>query len=295
MKTFSRACWLSLLLPLLVAGEARGADAPAAESAKGWRYADIRRIPVVEARQGVAADGAFIYAISNHALGKYRKDTYERVGEWECPEGDPLIHLNAGIVYQGRLYCAHSNYPGVPNLSSVEIWDPVTMRHVGSHSFGRAEGSFTWLDRRDGHWVACFVHYAKKGGEPDRGPAWTRLVEFDDEWRQTGAWAFPEDLMNKLGARGYSVSGGAFGPGGYLFVTGHDDAALYVLAIPDAGPTLRWVATVPITAHGQAFAWDPNEAGLLYTVNKQSKEIIVGRVLPPATGASDGETHQSNP
>jgi len=213
MKTFSRACWLSLLLPLLVAGEARGADAPAAESAKGWRYADIRRIPVVEARQGVAADGAFIYAISNHALGKYRKDTYERVGEWECPEGDPLIHLNAGIVYQGRLYCAHSNYPGVPNLSSVEIWDPVTMRHVGSHSFGRAEGSFTWLDRRDGHWVACFVHYAKKGGEPDRGPAWTRLVEFDDEWRQTGAWAFPEDLMNKLGARGYSVSGGAFGPG----------------------------------------------------------------------------------
>ncbi len=259
------------------------AAAPAASvpGANGWHYSDLRKIAAPEARQGVAADNEFLYIISNHALGKYRKDSGERVAGWDCPEGQPLTHLNAGIIYEGRLYCAHSNYPGVPNLSSVEIWDPATMRHIGTHSFGRADGSFTWLDRRHGRWIACFVHYGQRGAEPNRGPEWTQLVEYDDEWRETGGWAFPSDLMSQLSKRGFSVSGGAFGPGGYLFVTGHDDTALYVLEMPEAGPTLRWVATLPITAQGQAFSWDPQDGGVLYTLSKSGREVIIGRVTPP--------------
>ncbi|MDP3069951.1 MAG: hypothetical protein Q8N18_06655 [Opitutaceae bacterium] len=268
---------------LLIATLANAADpippAPAAPPTAGeWRYADLRRIAAPEARQGVAADNEFLYVISNHALGKYRKDTGVRVASWECPLGEPLIHLNAGIVHEGRLYCAHSNYPGVPNLSSVEIWDTATLKHIGTRSFGRADGSFTWLDRRNGRWIACFVHYGGKGGEPGRSPEWTRLVEFDDEWRQTGGWAFPADLTKKLAVRGFSVSGGAFGPDGLLFVTGHDDTALFVLTMPTAGPTLKWVATIPITAQGQAFSWDPRDPTLLYTLSKAGREIIVGRV-----------------
>ena len=267
------------LISSVVSGEEPAASAPPAmPTAGGWHYADIRRIPAPEARQGVAVDEEFLYIISNHALGKYRKDTGVRVASWECPPGEPLTHLNAGIVHEGRLYCAHSNYPGVPNLSSVEIWDTATLRHVGSHSFGRADGSFTWLDRRNGHWVACFAHYTGKGAEPGRGAEWTRLVEFDDEWRQTGGWAFPNDLMQKLAVRGFSVSGGAYGPGGYLFVTGHDDTALYVLTMPEAGPILKWVATLPISAQGQAFSWDPRDPGLLYTLSKAGREVIIGRV-----------------
>ena len=274
---------LRYLALLLFASLARAADpgTPASQPgpvARDWLYADLRRIAAPEARQGVAADSEFLYVISNHALGKYRKETGVRVASWECPLGEPLIHLNAGIIHEGRLYCAHSNYPGVPNLSSVEIWDTATLQHVGTRSFGRADGSFTWLDRRDGRWVACFVHYSGKGGEPGRSPEWTRLVEFDDEWRQTGGWAFPDDLMKKLALRGFSVSGGAFGPDGFLFVTGHDDTALYVLAMPAAGPTLKWVATIPITAQGQAFSWDPRDPTLLYTLSKAGREIIVGRV-----------------
>ena len=249
----------------------------------GWRYIETRRFPAPEARQGVAADDKFLYVIANHALGKYRKDTGERVAGWECPKGEPLTHLNAGIIHKRRLYCAHSNFPGVPMLSSVEIWDTATMKHVGSHSFGRTDGSLTWIDRRNGRWIACFVHYGGKGGEPGRSPEWTRLVEFDDEWRQTGGWAFPADLMVQLGARGFSVSGGAFGPGGLLYVTGHDDTALYVLAMPDAGPTLNWIATIPITAQGQAFAWDPRDRTALYTLSKQGREVIVGRLEPVTT------------
>lgn len=269
----------SLILSVVVsAGEPVAPVAPPMPGANGWHYADIRRIPAPEARQGVTADAEFFYIISNHALGKYRKDTGVRVAGWECPPGEPLTHLNAGIVHEGRLYCAHSNYPGVPNLSSIEIWDTATMKHVGSHSFGRADGSFTWLDRRNGRWVACFAHYTGKGAEPGRGSEWTRLVEFDDEWRQTGGWAFPADLTQKLAVRGYSVSGGAFGPDGLLYVTGHDDTALYALAMPEAGPTLKWVATIPISAQGQAFSWDPRDPSLLYTISKAGREVIVGRM-----------------
>lgn len=285
MKNFPLVS-LSCLVPLMLGAVEPAAPvaAPAAPGAGGWQYADIRRMPAPEARQGVAADNEFLYVISNYALGKYRKDTGKRVAGWECPEGQPLTHLNAGIVRDGRLYCAHSNFPGVPMFSSVEIWDTATMKHVGSRSFGRTDGSLTWIDRRNGRWVACFVHYGRRGGEPGRGPEWTRLVEYDDEWRQTGGWVLPANLVTKLGARGYSCSGGAFGPGGYLFVTGHDDAELYVLALPAAGPMLEWVATIPVSAQGQAFAWDPRDTGLFYSLSKQGREVIVGRVkAPPAS------------
>lgn len=243
--------------------------------------AELRRWPAAEARQGVAADADCFYAIGNHALGRYRKDSGERMASWSCKEGEPLIHLNAGIVHEGRLYCAHSNYPGVPNLSSVEIWDAATLRHVDSHSFGRADGSLTWIDRREGRWLACFVHYAKKGGEPGRGPEWTRLVEYDEQWRETGGWAFPVALVEHIGARGYSVSGGAIGPDGRLYVTGHDEPELYVLAFPEAGPTLRWEGTVAIGTAGQAFGWDPVRPGRIYFISRLTNEVVEAQITLP--------------
>lgn len=265
--------WLVLPLALRAAG-------PGTE---GWRFEELRRLPAAEARQGAAAGGQFVYAINNHALGQYRKETGERTAGWECPEGEPLIHLNAGVVHGGRLYCAHSNYPGVPMLSSVEIWDAATLRHTKSISLGRTDGSLTWIDRHEGRWLACFVHYGKKGGEPGKGPEWTRLAEFDDDWRPTGrGWAFPSELVARLGGRGYSVSGGAFGPGGHLFVTGHDEPELYVLEFPAGGSQLKWIATIPVPIEGQAFGWDPAQAGTIYLLSRKDRQIIVGRILAPA-------------
>lgn len=247
----------------------------------GWSFTELRRVPAAEAKQGAAADATYLFVISNHAIGQYRKTTGERTAGWECPEGEPLIHLNAGIVHEGRLYCAHSNYPGVPNLSSVEIWDAATLRHVGSHSLGRADGSLTWIERRGERWLACFVHYGRKGGEPERGPEWSRIVEYDEQWREIGGWAFPADLVAHVGARGYAFSGGAIGPGGYLYVTGHDQPELYVLAWPEGGPSLRWVATIPIPAEGQAFGWDPVDEGVIYLLSRKGGGIIAGRVALP--------------
>ncbi|MCW5549282.1 MAG: hypothetical protein KIT44_09990 [Opitutaceae bacterium] len=266
-------CYIMLGLVLLQAGAA------ALPGPAGWSFEELRRFKAEEARQGVVADGEFLYVVSNHTLGKYRKATGERLARWECPRGQPLTHLNAGVIHDGRLYCAHSNFPGVPHLSSVEIWDPHTLQHVDSISFGRTDGSLTWFDRRGDRWVVCFVHYGRPGGEPGKGSEWTRLVEFDNDWRPTGrGWAFPQALLDRLGTRGFSVSGGAMGPDDLLFVTGHDETELYLLSFPKAAATLQWVATVPMTAEGQSFAWDPVEPGVIHLIIKNERLVITGRV-----------------
>lgn len=247
----------------------------------GWRYQEERRFPAPEAGQGVVADAEFLYAVNNHTIAKYRKQGGERIALWEGGADGAVHHMNAGVVFKGRLYCAHSNYPTVPMLSSVEIFDTATLQHVGSHSFGRMDGSFTWLDRREGRWIACFVHYGKRGGEPGRGPEWTQIIEFDDEWRRTGGWGLPAEFVEHIGPRGYSVSGGAIGPKGLLYATGHDHPELFVLAFPEAGSVLKWIATIPITTEGQAFGWDPGKPGTLYTIGRKSREVIVGHVTVP--------------
>jgi hypothetical protein len=240
------------------------------------RFTELRRYAAPEARQGVCADAEFFWAIGNTVLAKYRRADGVRVAQWECAEGQPLIHLNAGYLFEGRLYCAHSNYPGVPNLSSIEIFDAQTLRHVGSQSFGRGHGSLTWIDRRGESWFACFVYYAKKGGEPGRGPASSEVVRFDASWRRLEGWVFPPALTERF--NGYGSSGAAFGRDGRLYVTGHDATELYVLEFPSAGSTLRWTETIPVSAEGQAFAWDPSEAGVLWTILKRTREVIVGRL-----------------
>jgi hypothetical protein len=240
------------------------------------RYAEIRRYSAPEARQGVCADASSFWAVNNSALARYRRADGVREAIWECEEGKPLTHLNAAFLFEGRLYCAHSNYPGVPNLSSVEIFDAQTLRPIGSHSFGHGYGSLTWIDRREGAWFACFVFYPQKGAEPNRDPSWSELIKFDAEWRRITAWVFPADLVKRFDR--YSCSGGAFGPDGRIYVTGHDATELYVLEFPIAGSTLRWMETIPISAEGQAFAWDPSERGILWTILKRTREVIVGRV-----------------
>jgi outer membrane protein assembly factor BamB len=104
------------------------------------------------------------------------------------------------------------------------------------------------------------------------------VIKFDADWRRLEAWVFPAGLVERFAS--YSSSGGAFGPDGRLYVTGHDATELYVLEFPEAGSVLRWVETIPISAEGQAFAWDPSERGVLWTILKRTREVIVGRVTP---------------
>jgi hypothetical protein len=43
------------------------------------------------------------------------------------------------VIHGGIFYCAHSNYSGVPIVSSIEMWDAKTLRH-----------STTWIDFSEG-------------------------------------------------------------------------------------------------------------------------------------------------
>jgi len=239
-------------------------------------FTEIRRFESPYARQGPAVDATHIYAVTNHAIGKYEKETGELVDEWVGLETGPISHLNSGVVFEGILYAAHSNYPDVPMLSSIEMWDTETMEHVGSHSFGLRPGSATWIDRRDGLWWVAFANYKGRGGAPGRGPAWTHVVTFDPEWREVGGYTFPDEVVDRFLDR--SNSGGAFGPDGYLYITGHDAPEIYVLDVPQAGSVFELVEIVPVAAEGQGIAWDTWDPGVLYTIVRADEVIVASRM-----------------
>jgi hypothetical protein len=230
-----------------------------------------------EARQAVAASETHVYAIDNYAIGKYDKASGEKVAQWRGEAGKPLIHLNSGIVLDGMLFCAHSNYPAVPMASSIEMFDPETLEHVGSHSFGIAHGSATWIDRRDGKWWVGFAHYEGRDGVPGMGSEWTRIVLFDDRWREVGGYVYPAEVVERFRPR--SNSGAAFGPDGLLYATGHDAAEVYVLRVPRGGSELELVEIVPAPAEGQGIAWDPAEPDVLYTIMRSTREIVAAQLV----------------
>ena len=240
------------------------------------RFEEIRRFKAPEARQGVAVDAQHFYAITNRAIGKYDKKTGALVKRWEGPAGGPIIHLDSGVVLNDRLYCAHSNYDSVPMESSIEIFDTATLEHVGSQSLGIMEGSATWVDRRDGFWWVAFANYAGEGGVPGRGPAWTVLLKFDDEWRRVAGYSYPREIVAKFGEM--SNSGGSWGADGFLYITGHDNAEIYKMALPTAGSALRVIATYPVRAEGQGIAWDPSDPGVMYTILRSSTEVVASRL-----------------
>lgn len=264
---------LTSLALLLLAGAPAAADPPVTTPAEV-----VRRLPADEARQGVAVDADHLYAIDNSRIGKYDRRTGRRVAEWV---GDPALfpHLNSCAVIEARLVCASSNYPATPMTSSVEMFDPETLDHVGTVALGPGTGSLTWVVRKDGFWWATFANYDDRGGDAGRDHRSTVLVKFDDSWRRVSAWLFPETVLTRLAPK--SISGGVWGSDSLLYVTGHDAQELYVLALPDAGGTLRHVATVPIAAPGQAIAWHAAEARL-WGIDRGRRELIEMR-LPDTT------------
>ena len=237
------------------------------------RFEEVRRFSTEEATQGVAVDERHFYAISNRRIGKYDKHTGQRVGGWEGARDGPIIHLDSGIVLDGLLYCAHSNYPGVPMVSSIEVFETETLEHVGSHSFGILGGSATWIDHADGYWWIAFGHYAGRGGVPDQGPAWTNLVKFDASWRRVAGYVYPSEVVERF--EDMSNSGGTWGEDGRLYATGHDEGAVFVLSVPTAGSVLTLHEVIPVGAEGQGIAWDRSAPGTLYSIIRSTGEVVV--------------------
>jgi hypothetical protein len=246
--------------------------------------AEIVRFNAPEARQGVAVDGQHLYAITDRAIGKYDKQTGALITKWEGARDGPIIHLDGGVVIDGKLYAAHSNYPNEPMTSSVEIYDAATLKPIGSHSFGIMWGSLTWLDRHDGAWWAVFANYSRVFGQSQRpygNSYWTTLVKFDDKGQWQQGWIFPSNIIKR--SEPMSISGGSWGPDGLLYVTGHDHAEVYVIRLPRQGSILEHVETIPFAVEGQGIAWDRSQPGVLYGISRANSQLVGARLRKKET------------
>lgn len=241
------------------------------------KFEQIKIFEIPEARQGVAVDENYFYAVTNYKIAKYNKTTGEFVDIWEGKEKGPIKHLDSGAIIEGKLYCAHSNYPEFPMTSSIEIWDPETMEHIESHSFGIEYGSCTWIDKYNGYWWAAFAHYNKWSDSTGTDVRWTTLVKFDDQWMKIESWIYPNEVLKKFGEM--SNSGGSWGPDGLLYITGHDAPELYVMKIPEQGSILELVDIVPINCTGQGIAWDRSDPGLIFTIRKADHKVIHSKLI----------------
>ena len=224
------------------------------------------------ARQAVAVSEQYIFAIDNITIEQYDKTTRQKLKTWKDGSG-ALKHLNSGLVREGKLYCAHSNFPEIPMASSIEVFDPETLDHLESYSLGIMIGSATWLDYYEGHWYVAFVHYSQGAGqEPGKDNSWSQLVKFTSDWQRVGAWIFPKDLLERFS--GMSNSGGYITEGGDIIITGHDHKELYRLAFPKMGYTLQWIETWPAPFEGQGIAVDPEDKSVIYGISRSQKKVV---------------------
>jgi hypothetical protein len=249
----------------------------------GWsaQFDLVNTFYVPEANQGVAVDKNFFYAIDNRTIAKYDKTSGAFVAKWEGPVDGPIIHLDSGVVIEGKLYCAHSNYNQSPMTSSVEIWDASTLRHIGTRSFGIHWGSLTWLDWHDNAWWAGFANYDRVfDGALYGGKKNTTIVKFDGKWQFQEAWILPKEVLDKFELM--SNSGGSWGPDGYLYLSGHDPAEVYKMRLPEAGSILTLVEILPVTIKGQGIAWDRSvpgqNAGMLYGIVRANREVTLSQL-----------------
>jgi len=235
----------------------------------------VRTYEAAEANQGVAVDDRSIYAIGNSEIGRYDKKTGKRTGGWV---GDPKVfpHLNSCAPVGTELVCASSNYPATPMASTVEVFDRAKLTHLRSIPLGHQVGSLTWVLRRDNAWWAGFANYDGRGGEPGRDHNFTALVKFDDAWKAQGQWSFPKSVLDRFAPR--SASGGVWGDGGLLYVSGHDLAEIYVLRLPKSGDVLEHVATIASPIEGQAIALDPKDHRAMYGISRKKREVVATRL-----------------
>lgn len=241
---------------------------------KAQSFQPTRTYSTTQARQAIAVDDNYFYAIDSYQIGKYDKKTGELVKAWSGSKDGFIKHLNSGKVIDGKLYCAHSDYPAVPRHSTIEIWDTETMKPIDKHDFGAYDGAANIIVGDDKHWWVLFAHYTGAKAEPDRTSYDTRLDKFDKDWNRLASYTFPKEVIDV--AQPKSISGGDWGADGYFYCTGHDNAEVYQLQLPENGTVLEYIKTIPAECEGQGISFDAE--GNLWTIKRKSKEVVVSEV-----------------
>ena len=229
---------------------------PAPESV-AWEQTAI--LSAAEAHQAAAADLDVVYAISSREVAKFARGSGKKLG---VSQG-PAQHLNSGFLWKSRLYCAHSNYPRIPEQSQIKVLDPESMQLTTFHDFGDYGGSLTWAVRYQGSWWCNFARYGDDNAQ-------TFLVRFDDRWKPLGRWTYPAAVIRQLGK--YSLSGGLWFQE-TLMVTDHDHGRIYRLRLPSRGNVLEFVDQQAAPFSGQGIAVDPLTGGLV-GIHRARKHIV---------------------
>lgn len=233
---------------------ARG-DLPASKS----KYVVAHTVASKLANQAAAADVKFIYAIDNRVVARIDRATGKEIDQ----STGPAEHLNSGFVWEGKVYCAHSNYPKKPHQSDIRVLDPKTMKLEIFHVFADPPGSLTWAVRRGDHWWCCFAHYGAENYK-------TVLVQYRDGWKEMARWTFAKDLIADWGT--YSLSGGIW-LGDDLLATGHDKKVIYRLRLPQKGNVVETIEVIPSPFPGQGLAVDPT-TGQLIGIDRSRRQVI---------------------
>lgn len=249
---------LSLLVVLIAFGApGLAAEPQPATAIAGWTK--VRHIDAPEAHQAAAAHEDWVFAITNGAVAKYDRESGERLA---VSTGEAK-HLNSGFVWNGKLYCAHSNYPRQPEQSEIKVLDLATMELTNFKKFGNYGGSLTWAVRHDDAWWCNFALYGDDNAR-------SFLIKCDDDWRELARWTYPPEVLRSIGRN--SLSGGLWHDG-VLLATDHDHTVIYRLRWPSEGSVLEFIDKVPAPFTGQGFAADPRTGGLI-GINRLKRQII---------------------
>ena len=237
----------------------RAAPVPVPVRRPGWTT--TRLIASPHATQAAAADDRHAYAISNTTVAQYDRVTGRLVRLGTAADAK---HLNSGFLHEGRLYCAHSNYPAEPPESEIRVFDPATGALTLFHRFEDPPGSLVWCVRRGGNWWCCFAWYRADNAR-------TVLIEYADGGfgREARRFTFPPAVVADWD--GMSASGGIW-DGDTLLVSHHHFPVLYRLALPADGGQLRLVESLDCPFPGQGIAADP--AGGLVGIDRPHRRIV---------------------
>jgi len=225
------------------------------------------------ARQGVAVSADRLYAVSDHGIQALDRRTGRALAT--ITDDDRYQHLS-GCIVRRTLVCAHSNFPNLPMVNSIETFDLNTLRPVASHPLADVRGSLTWIVPWGDGWLACLANYDGRGGAAGRDHAATLIVQLSPRLTTERTFRLPAPVLDRLAPD--SVTGGAIGRNGLLYVTGHDRAEAYVLAIPLRGDMLHHVATIPMPTDGQAIAFDPVAPLLLWSVDRPHQQLVASLI-----------------
>jgi hypothetical protein len=256
-SSFAIIGWLFACCGLLLVAQD---SQPEAVPAEGGKWVATRTLDAPEAHQAAAAHGDWLLAITNNKVAKYDRTS----GKLVATSTGEARHLNSGFMWEGKLYCAHSNYPQTPERSEIKVLDLATMKLETFQDFGNFGGSLTWAVRHEGNWWCNFARYGDDNAE-------TFLVRLDDQWREQGRWTYPPEVLRGIGRM--SLSGGLWLEGS-LLVTDHDNPVLYRLRLPKAGSVLEFVERQAAPFTGQGIAVDPATGGLV-GINRARRQIVL--------------------